>query len=159
MVRIPLQRGLFTTIDDEDVELSKYRWYTWKSKSGRLYVRRDVYINGDHFTFSLHRIIADALPKILVDHEDGDTLNNRRYNLRIVTNQQNCVNRYSKLARSTSKYRGVYWNKNNNKWHSQIRYNYKLIHIGYFSSEMEAAQAYDKKGMELDPIHFNPNLP
>ncbi len=70
---------------------------------------------------------------MFIDHIDCNTLNNNINNLRILTNQQNVFNTDAK---------GYYWNKNNNKFHSQICLDYKLKHLGYYNTEAEASMAY-----------------
>lgn len=82
------------------------------------------------------------------DHIDRNSLNNRRYNLRPATTQENNRN-HSKSKRNTSGYTGVYWNKANKKWCSNIRVNNKTIYLGSFDliedavkSRKEAEQKY-----------------
>jgi hypothetical protein len=88
-----------------------------------------------------HRIIAFTFldlnidnPKLQIDHENGDKLNNCISNLRIVNHQQNQWNR------TTAK--GYYFHKKNQKWNAQIYLNSKRIHIGSFVTEYEARAAY-----------------
>ncbi len=82
------------------------------------------------------------------DHEDGNGLNNQKSNLRIVTNAQNHMNKKGN-RNTSSKYKGVCWNKESNKWTSSITLNQKQTHLGYFTCEKKAAKAYDKKAKEL----------
>ena len=72
----------------------------------------------------------------MIDHIDGEKLNNRIENLRLVTCQQNQFNR--------KRAKGFFWNKQNKKWISQIRLNGKSKHLGCFESEEEAREAYLK---------------
>ena len=88
-----------------------------------------------------HRIIAHAFinldindPKLQVDHIDGDRLNNNIVNLRIVSNQQNQWNH--------TKAKGYSWDKVKQKWRSHINVSSKKIHLGYYTTEEEAHQAY-----------------
>ena len=69
-----------------------------------------------------------------IDHINGVRNDNRICNLRNVTHQQNHFNR------TTAK--GYTWNKPRNKWQSKIKLNDKQIHLGYFTTEQEARQAY-----------------
>jgi hypothetical protein len=93
----------------------------------------------------------------LVDHRNGNTLDNRRCNLRLATRAQNVFNTAKRKAKATSKYKGVTWSKQassngtkyDGKWRAQIRHNSKLIHIGMFTNELEAARAYNSKAKEL----------
>ena len=79
--------------------------------------------------------------KPFVDHKNGDRTDNRVENLRWCTSSENNRNR-KKGEGTTSQYKGVYWNKNMNKWRVHIKMNGQK-HIGYFDDEEEAAMAYD----------------
>lgn len=91
-----------------------------------------------------------AYYNIICDHKDGDTLNNQRYNLRIVTKSQNNCNRISH-RKSVSKYKGVSYDKSRSKWQSHIKdtKTKKHIFIGRFNNEQDAAIAYNNKASEL----------
>jgi hypothetical protein len=89
----------------------------------------------------MHRVILNAPKGLMVDHINHDTLDNRKENLRIVTNQQNTFNQ--KLKNHSSKYKGVTWNSNSEKWCARIRHN-KPIYLGLFKDEKEAGMAYNE---------------
>lgn len=134
---IPTTKGEFAKVDNEYFELlSKYNW---TSRNGYAF----------NTTLGLmHRFIVKAPKGELVDHKDGDPLNNRRENLRIATSAENSYNK-SPSKSGTSKYLGVSWDNERGKWISQIgqyRVNY---FIGRFDTEEKAARAYDKKAREL----------
>ena len=81
---------------------------------------------------------ASNLP---IDHKNGNKQDNRHANLRYCTVRQN--NTYKCLAMNTSsKFTGVCWNRRDVKWQSNIRICQKLIHLGYFTDEKQAAKAY-----------------
>jgi len=82
----------------------------------------------------LDDIVGTKTGECVIDHENGDKLDNRVKNLRITTNQGNSQNR------PTAK--GYSWHKRDKKWSSQIRLNDKLIYLGYYTTEAEARQAY-----------------
>lgn len=91
----------------------------------------------------MHRqILGLTDSKVQCDHKDGNSLNNQRSNLRIVTNQQNSFNMKSRIG-CVSKYKGVVWDKTHNKWQVRISVSGKRKHIGLFIDEVEAAKAYD----------------
>jgi hypothetical protein len=140
---IPLTQGKFAIVDAEDYEhLSKYKWYAVYA-GGKFYAYRSV----KYRAVSMHRQIMGEPKGKVVDHRDGNSLNNRRSNLRICTFAQNQLNRRS--TGGVSRYKGVWFKKGHNKWKAQIGFNGKKIHIGYFKDEIDAAKAYDKKAKEF----------
>ena len=95
--------------------------------------------------YLVHRVIFlyhhGFLPECL-DHINGIRSDNRIENLRTCTKSENLQNRIFK--NTSSKYVGVCWNKSRNKWRAQIQVNGKLVHIGYFENEIDAAISHDK---------------
>jgi hypothetical protein len=107
---------------------------------------RSVIIKGRDFL--AHRIIYylhyGVWPgDFQVDHIDGDKLNNKPENLRLVTNKQNQKSYNKPTKGASSKYRGVCWDKSRNKYVAQIVHNKKVINLGRFTCEKEAALAYN----------------
>ena len=92
----------------------------------------------------MHRIIMNPPDSMQVDHINGNRLDNRRCNLRIVTNQQNSWNRRDP--------KGYSWHKKANKWMAHIKVSYKDIYLGLFDTEEEARQAYLDAKQELHKI-------
>src|SRR5699024_2779496 len=135
---IPLTQGQFAKVDNEDFDrLKGINWcagplgYVVNKKFGRM-----------------HRYIMDCPEEMVVDHINHDTLDNRKNNLRIATHRQNNFNRTTSHE-SSSQYKGVSWNNEAIKWSASIRLNGEQIHLGLFKNEKEAAEAYDKKALEL----------
>ena len=93
------------------------------------------------------RIRALILLGTHVDHINGDRLDNRRFNLRLCTNQQNQMNKTKRVG-SSSRFKGVYFQKTSRKWVAAIQKDRKLKHIGLFSDELDAARAYDAAAKE-----------
>ena len=94
-----------------------------------------------------HRIVWEMLNSPLdqeqkVDHKDRNRLNNKISNLRLFTNSQNGANS-GKLAKASSKLKGVTFHKRVRRWSSRITVNYNQINLGYFDTEQEAAEMYD----------------
>lgn len=137
-------------IDDEDYELIKnYSWQVWISnKSNTLYAKTTIY-KPRKKTISLHCLIMNVInPKIKVDHINGNGLDNRKSNLRLCTHQENCCNR-TKSKKCLSKFKGVSYYRQLNKWSAYIRNNYKLQYLGIYKNEIDAAKAYNEKAIEL----------
>ena len=100
----------------------------------------------------LHRLIMDVFSDdLVVDHIDGDGLNNLRSNLRTCSNAENSRNSRITLN-SKSGFKGVNCAKSNFSklpWRARIKYNYKEIQLGTYATKEEAARAYDRKALEL----------
>ena len=107
--------------------------------------------------YQFHRIVWKIYygsdPSGQIDHIDGDPLNNRIANLRVVSQSGNNKNK-ARSKHNTSGVTGVYWSKPRGMWYSQIRENYKLIHIGFFTEKADAIAA--RKQAERDH-GFHPN--
>lgn len=114
-------------------------------------------------TIKLHNYLIGEIPEgYVVDHINGNKLDNRRENLRIITTHMNNINR--KGRNGSSVYKGVSYDSSRDKWISSIQINGKTKHIGRFDSEEEAARAYDKESYmtygEYAKLNFpNEDLP
>lgn len=145
--QIPLRgnrgKGKFAIVDDANYEqLSKLKWFYIPSKYTG-YAARWEGPRGAQKLIYMHRRITDAPTESFVDHADGDGLNNTIANLR-VTNQSCNMQNARPRKNSTSKYKGVYWNSCHKKWNAHIHYFGKKIYLGRYSTEQEAAIAYNK---------------
>lgn len=90
----------------------------------------------------LHRLLTDCPSDMKVDHANNIRLDNRRGNLRICTSQQNNIN-VAKYCKSKSKYKGVTYCKNLNKWRAKTKHMGKTVSLGYYDTEEEGALAYN----------------
>lgn len=149
MKTIELTQGYTCTVDDADYELlSTMKWcITSYGRAGKNI--KSTSTNTGKTYLLMHRFILGVTdPKVQVDHIDHNPLNNCRSNLRIATHFQNQHNRRANLV-GTSIYKGVSKQKNVKKYKAQIMAENKLIYIGMFSSEIEAAKAYDEMAKKL----------
>lgn len=139
---VPISRGFEVLVDAADLGLvNRYKWTAdvrKKKSSTSVYAFRT---NEEKTTEYLHRYIMGAKDSDLtVDHINGNTLDNRRSNLRVVSYSSNCQNR-PKILGCASQYIGVSFLRN--KWRSRIRFNCKEFHLGTFDNEEDAAIYYD----------------
>jgi len=103
----------------------------------------------------LHRLIMGFPEGLVVDHIDRNPLNNRKNNLRSVTNRENSQN-ITKYKNKTSKYVGVYYDKRAGKWSSRIHgLHGERINLGYYFTEEEAGKSYNKLAKELGYLTRN----
>ena len=153
MRKIPLTQGKFALVDDEDYEaLAKHKW-----QFNHHYARRDG-PRPRRLPIWMHRVITNAPPGMQVDHINGDTLDNRKSNLRICTRAQNQANR-KRDRDSPSRFKGVHLRKDNQKYVAGIIVNGRRKHLGQFQSDIEAAKAYDAAAIALRGEYARVNFP
>jgi hypothetical protein len=142
-VEIPLTQGKVTIIDDgDDALVSGHRWCARRTKCGDgNRVKWYAVSSRGGRTIYMHRLLMGE-PASEVDHRDGDGLNNQRTNLRLASRQQNQVNSGPRSGR----FKGVRWKAN--RWQAEIKINYRLIYLGRFVDEEDAARAYDAAAFE-----------
>lgn len=163
MKTIELSQGLSTLVDDADfAELSRHKWYAAK-KLGEYYAQRNTLRDkktGKRHTIHMARQILGLVPGdgLQSDHENHDTLDNQRDNLRVATYTQNQHNRKSQRG-STSRFKGVSWRRATRKWQAYIRVDAKHVHLGLFHSETAAAHAYDAAALEYFGVFASLNFP
>lgn len=138
---IKLTKGLISIVDEEDFEvINHFKWRAQKAR-GKFYAAREDYSNGKR-TVLMHRAIINAPNNLEVDHINGDTLDNRRVNLRLATTQQNQFNKKYPYKNNKLGIKGVYWHKKCNKYQASIRHNHRTIYLGLFESSTDADKAY-----------------
>jgi len=142
MKKIILTQGKVALVNDEDFErLNRFKWYAKKRWNVFYAARNSPTINGKRYTIRMHHEIIGKSPKgFEVDHENGNGLNNQRYNLRFITHRQNGQN--LKNTKKSSQFPGIYWQKQYQKWSVQIQVNGKKKWLGRFTDEREAFKVY-----------------
>ena len=157
-VRVPLTKGLFALVDSADLDLvAGFSWHakSKRSQPGRYYAQTTERTpTGKPVTFTLHRLLLDAKPGEVVDHLNGDGLDNRRANLRLCTSRENSSNVVFSKRQKLGGFKGVTWNKAANKWQAsccsgEIKSNGKRrqVYLGVFTDPAEAARAYDRAAL------------
>ena len=127
-------------IDLEDVE--KCRLYKWSLSNKYVATRWDKNKNSETTIF-LHRYIMNCPEEYEVDHINRNKLDNRKNNLRICLHIENQKNMKVKSINKTSKYKGVNWYQRENCWRVRICTDNKRFEVGFFDSEIAAANAYN----------------
>ena len=135
---MPLSQGKYAIVDSEDYDrLSKHSWHCHSTKSA---IRATTRIGGK-YTY-MHRLITNCPTGEVVDHINHNTLDNRKSNLRICSDSQNKWNR--KLSKGgASRFKGVVASNRKNPWMAQIKVYDKRKYLGCFSTQEEAATAYN----------------
>lgn len=147
MKEIKLTQGKVALVDDGDFEyLNQWKWCAAKKpqKGNDLFyaVRSYRCLDGKcrQKQVKMHQELCGPLPHgIMPDHIDGDGLNNQRSNLRVVTRRQNGQNRHQLKS---SRYPGVSLHKLTRKWAAYIVVNGGMNHLGLFTTEESAFNAY-----------------
>lgn len=128
--------GYVTMVSVEDADLLRQR--AWSSENNRK--KKTIYVRSN--SNKLHRIIMGDPNGMIVDHENGNGLDNQRRNLRICTVQQNAQNA-PRHKDGSSRFKGVCWDEKRGKWVVQVCLDYKRKTLGSFDCEIEAAKIYD----------------
>jgi len=137
-------RGHLITVDDDDYDwLSKYKWYADCSHR-TIYAVKNTKINGIWVKERMHRMIMKITDNSLIDHIDGNGLNNQKSNLRICADIENRAHR---RPNNGHKYIGVGTYKS--IYRSRIRINNIVYYLGYYKTAEEAALAYNEAAIKF----------
>lgn len=156
-VTIPLTKGKVAIVDEADAEkVGAYKWYVSTVSPTLLYASRKDWQGGRAREVLMHRLITGAGPGQVVDHINGDTLDNRRSNLRLTDVQHNSWNRASQRG-SRSQYRGVsVWG---GKFYVRIFLEGRNQYLGCYSDERLAARVFDYAAAKHHGEYARLNLP
>ncbi|NJL75296.1 MAG: endonuclease [Saprospiraceae bacterium] len=147
MREIELTQGKVALVDDDDFEwLNQWKWHYTK----RGYATRTTWDGVYRGKIKMHREIMKLgdfkKDPFEIDHKDRNRLNNCKSNLRICTRGQNEINK-PKNKGTSSKYKGVIYDKERNKWRTSLDFNGKAVFMKRFSTEIEAAIAYNEQAI------------
>jgi hypothetical protein len=144
MKTIKLSEGFSTIVDDEDyVWLSKRSWHAKKNNGNNVYAATSTSVNNIKVCYRMHRLILGVTDRnVLVDHINGDSLDNRRCNLRLCDYSQNTWNR--KFSHNSV---GVKFDKNRSVWNVQIGIRRNIFDLKGFSNQETAKYVYNKMSL------------
>lgn len=145
MKKIPLTKGQFALVDDEDFDfLNQWSWCFHLGYA----IRGHKNPSGKKRHLPMHRVINKTPLGKETDHINENKLDNQRSNLRTASHSQNKFNK-GPQQNNTSGYKGVTFIKTRKKWQAQIQGNGKRPSLGYFDTAIEAAKAYDTASYKL----------
>jgi hypothetical protein len=154
---IKLTQGKVAIVDDDMFDyLNQFKWFA-NLQGKKFYAGRNITMfNGKRTMLWMHRFIMNPEKGMVIDHLDGNPLNNQKNNLRICTHAENMRN--SKINKNNkSGHKGVYWHKTSSKWMAYIKYNNKLLYLGYFPVLIDAAKAYNEAALKYHGEFANLN--
>ena len=136
-----------TQVSDEDLEsVSQFNYHIDHASNGYLYVCR---YGPKRKHVRLHRELM-GFPTGDVDHINGDTLDNRRTNLRVASRRGlNVANQRTQSRPKSSRFKGVAWDTQRGRWYAYIQVNQKTKSLGRHDDEVEAALAYNRAAVDL----------
>jgi hypothetical protein len=141
---IPLKGGSTAIVDIEDYKWARLFKWTHYSSGDSHYARTSS--PALRKTVAMHRVIAGAEPGQIVDHRNGNGLDNRKSNLRIATYSQNARNK--RAQSNSSRYKGVVFDEGRNNWIARVRRDGRYVVVGRFELEEEAAAAYNHAALQ-----------
>jgi hypothetical protein len=145
-------QGKYALVDDEDYEyLSRFRWF-WGPTS----TYATGYVTGDGRMSLMHKLVINVPAGYFADHINGDRLDNRRSNLRVVTGSQNNWN-MGASSRNQWGLRGVSYHKKAGKWEAYLGIGgnakagvrTRKIYLGLYTSPEAAGRAYNVAAIQF----------
>jgi hypothetical protein len=131
-------------IDTQDLGIIGIADFSWQIDE-RGYVIMNTYCRHDkdyvhRNKYRVHRVIMGCPDELVIDHIDGNKLNNKRSNLRICTQGENNQNLTKLRTNNSTGYRGVYYNKKLDKYTASVSINKKRVYLGAYETAEEANQ-------------------
>ena len=158
MKKIPLTKGMFAIVDDEDFDfLNRIDWYASEIKSTYSKSFYPAHKNGDGIIL-MNKLLVKGKNGYLYHAKNGDTLDCRKENIILVpkhtVSHKSKIRTLQKGKAVTSKYKGVCRaslksTKGKIRFVASIKKDKKLYHLGTYKTEEEAGLAYNKKAKEL----------
>ncbi|MHC4185837.1 MAG: HNH endonuclease [Planctomycetota bacterium] len=143
--RIKLTRGKYAIVDVEDFErLNQYKWHSTHYGYAKRAVSKRCGKGRKQVEVYMHKLVCPAPAGMIVDHINRNSVDNRRVNLRAATQKQNVWNRKFARKRGRTRYNGIRWDKNKEKWQVRLTIDGRRRSFGYYADEIEAAKAYDR---------------
>lgn len=149
MKKIRSTNGYTILVDDEYYErFSKYSWWAMvqKGQSHVNSVHRSTRVKGKRKCIRIAQEIIGKREGLMIDHINGNALDNRRSNLRFVTNSQN---QWNARLRAAKEGRGVHFSKRDNKFCAAINFGNLCVSMGYYSDQQSAEIAYEFASLML----------
>lgn len=145
MKEIVCTYGGIALVDDEDYgKVKDLHWNDYNHGYPRTFSRKG---SGPLTSQCMHNIIFPPKKGFVIDHINGNKLDNRKQNLRYATHNGNSQNRLPH-ANNTSGFKGVVWHKRDKKFQASIKLNSKRIYLGYFNTAEAAARAYNEAAIK-----------
>lgn len=145
---VVLTRGYVAIIDEADWPIvSQFKWHATKARNSTGWyasacLSKALQEQHGFRHIKLHQLILGR-PGGIIDHRDGNGLNNRRENLRVATVADNARNSRKQVRATTSRFKGVSWSKKFSCWAVYLCVNSKNKFLGHFKDEEEAGRCYD----------------
>lgn len=134
--------------NNTEIKIDKEDFIKIKDKNLLIKNNKYVYFNKNGVSIYLHRFLMRCRKNKVIDHIDGNPLNNKKSNLRICNQGENMRNQKKTNKKKSSKFKGVTYRKDRKAWISSIKLNYESIYLGYYKTETEAALAYNQAAIK-----------
>lgn len=151
MINISLNKNFVAIVDDDYAHLADNKWTVYESSKTSYATRINYLGDNKKEKLYLHRVIMNAPKGVIVDHINGDGLDNRKENLRFATKSENLCNRSRTNGRIYDLPKGVTMDKRKKvkKYIVQVCFGGKCQYRAYFETVGEAEEAYIEKSAKI----------